>query len=78
MDVGHGDSRRTLAGSTWEVVRARHVLRHSFIWACASRGVDPRPIDERVGHKTEEMRRRYWPLYTSVRREAIASVFGRQ
>ena len=78
MDVGHGDSRRTLAGPKWEVVRARHVLRHSFISACASRGVDQRPIDERVGHTTEEMRRRYRHLYPSVQREAIASVFGRQ
>jgi integrase len=59
-------------------LRAWHVLRHSFISACASRSVDQRLIDEWVGHTTEEMRRRYRHLYPSVQREAIASVFGRQ
>jgi integrase len=78
VDVGHSDSRRTLAGSKWEVVRAWQVLRHSFISACASRGVEQRLIDEWAGHTTEEMRRRYRHLYPSVQREAIASVFGRQ
>lgn len=68
--------KRTLAGSEWEVVRGYHVLRHSFISACASRGIDQRLIDEWVGHQTGEQRRRYRHLYPGVQAEAIRSVFG--
>ncbi len=67
---------RTLAGSDWEFVRGYHVLRHSFISACASRGIDQRLIDEWVGHQTDEQRRRYRHLYPGVQAEAIRSVFG--
>lgn len=42
----------------WETMRGWHVLRHSFISALASRGVDQRLIDDFVGHQTEEQRRR--------------------
>ncbi len=66
----------TLAGGTFAVVRGLHVLRHSFISACASRAVDQRLIDEWVGHQTEEQRRRYRHLYPDVQRTAIQSVFG--
>ena len=67
---------RALRDSKWSVLKGWHVLRHSFISACASRGVDQRLIDEWVGHTTEEMRRRYRHLHPSVQKAAIASVFG--
>lgn len=67
---------RTLAGSKWEVVRGWHVLRHSFISACANKGIDQRIIDNWVGHATEEQRRRYRHLYPNTQQEAIRSVFG--
>ncbi len=68
--------KRTLAESEWEVVRGFHTFRHSFISACASRGIDQRLIDEWVGHQSEEQRRRYRHLYPSVQAEALKSVFG--
>jgi integrase len=68
--------KRTLAGSQWAVVRGFHTLRHSFISACASKGIDQRLIDEFAGHSTEEQRRRYRHLYPSVQAEALKSVFG--
>lgn len=68
--------RRAVKGSKWEVVRGWHVLRHSFVSALASRGVDQRIIDDFTGHTTEEMRRRYRHLYPNVKQQAIADVFG--
>jgi integrase len=68
--------KRTLARSEWKVVRGYHALRHSFISACASRGIDQRLIDEWVGHQSEEQRQRYRHLYPSVQAEALRSVFG--
>jgi integrase len=68
--------KRTLAGSEWGVVRGYHAFRHSFISACASRGIDQRLIDEWVGHQSEEQRRRYRHLYPSVQSTALRSVFG--
>jgi integrase len=50
-------------GTELEVIKGWHVLRHSFVSLCASRGVDQRLIDEWVGHTTEEMRRRYRVLH---------------
>lgn len=67
---------RTLAGSPWAVLRGLHVLRHSFISACANKGLDQRLIDEWVGHQTEEQRKRYRHLYPSVQAEAMKSVFS--
>jgi site-specific recombinase XerD len=52
------------------------VLRHSFISALASQGVDQRVIDEVVGHQSEEQRKRYRHLYPGVMRKAIEGVFG--
>lgn len=75
-DEVHDHFKRTLIGGKWNVVRGLHVLRHSFISACASRNVDQRLIDEWVGHQTEEQRKRYRHLYPSVQREALQSVFG--
>lgn len=67
---------RLVKGSRWENLRGWHVLRHSFISALASKGVDQRLIDDFVGHSTEEQRRRYRHLFPAVTRAAIASVFG--
>jgi integrase len=75
-DEAHDHFKRTLAGSRWEVLRGFHVLRHSFISACASQGVDQRLIDEWTGHSTEEQRKRYRHLYPSTQQEAISRVFG--
>jgi integrase len=68
--------KQTLAGSQWSVIRGWHIFRHSFISACASKGVDQRLIDEWVGHQSEEQRRRYRHLYPSVQTDALKSVFG--
>ncbi|MFN4261402.1 MAG: tyrosine-type recombinase/integrase [Gemmataceae bacterium] len=67
---------RTLKGSKWEVMKGWHVLRHSFVSALASRGVDQRLIDEFVGHETEQQRRRYRHLTPDSKQEAIQRVFG--
>jgi integrase len=74
-DEAHDHFKRTLAGSKWDVLRGFHVLRHSFISACASKAVDQRLIDEWVGHTTEEMRKRYRHLYPSAQQDALNSVF---
>ncbi|QDV33713.1 tyrosine-type recombinase/integrase [Tautonia plasticadhaerens] len=68
--------RRTITGTAWSIMPGLHCLRHSFISACASKGLDQRIIDEWVGHQTDEQRRRYRHLYPSVQREAMKSVFG--
>jgi integrase len=75
-DEAHDHFKRTVADSKWSVLRGYHVLRHSFISALASAGVDQRVIDEVVGHQSEEQRRRYRHLYPGVMKEAIRRVFG--
>jgi integrase len=75
-DEAHDHLKRTLGDSTWSVLRGYHTLRHSFISACASKGVDQRLIQEWVGHLTAEVHKRYSHLYPSVQAEAIKSVFG--
>ncbi len=75
-DEAHDHFRRTVEGSKWEAMRGYHVLRHSFISALASEGVDQRVIDEAVGHQSEEQRKRYRHLYPGVMKEAITRVFG--
>jgi integrase len=73
-DEAHDHFKRTLVGSKWEVLRGYHLLRHTFISICASRGVDQRLIDEWAGHQTEEQRKRYRHLLPSTQ-QAIASAF---
>jgi integrase len=75
-DECHDHFKRTLAGTKWEVLRGLHALRHSFISACASKGVDQRLIDEWVGHQTDEQRKRYRHLFPSVQRAALEGVFA--
>jgi site-specific recombinase XerD len=72
----HDHFQRTLAESKWSVVKGWHVLRHSFISALASKGIDQRVIDEIVGHQSEEQRLRYRHLYPEVMQAAIERVFG--
>ncbi len=67
---------RVLDDSKWSVIKGWHVLRHSFISACAAKGIDQRFIDEWVGHCSEAMRLRYRHLYPSVQAAAISRVFG--
>jgi integrase len=75
-DEAHDHFRRTVEGSKWQVLRGYHVLRHSFISALASEGVDQRVIGEVAGHQSEEQRKRYRHLYPGVMRDAIQRVFG--
>jgi len=75
-DEAHDHFKRTVEGSKWQAMRGYHVLRHSFISALASEGVDQRVIDEVVGHQSEEQRKRYRHLYPGVMKEAIQRVFG--
>ena len=72
----HHHFKQTLSGCKWAVVRGLHCLRHSFVSACASKGVDQRLIDEWVGHQTEQQRKRYRHLYPSTQQQAIKRVFG--
>lgn len=73
----HDHLKRALGNGKFEHLRGWHTLRHSFISALASKGVDQRLIDEFVGHQSEEQRRRYRHLYPSVKEQAIAQVFGK-
>ena len=75
-DEAYDHFRRTVAGSKWENMRGYHTLRHSFISALASEGVDQRIIDEIVGHQSEQQRKRYRHLYPKVMKEAIGRMFG--
>ena len=75
-DEAHDHLKRTLRGSKWEVMRGWHILRHSFISACASRGIDQRLLQAWVGHMTPAVHARYTHLYPSVQRQALDSVFG--
>jgi hypothetical protein len=68
--------QRGLRISRWKVLKGWHVLRHSFISALASKGVDQRIIDSFVGHCTEEQRRRYAHLYPDVQEQALREAFG--
>ena len=56
-DEAHDHFKRVVRGSKWDVLRGYHVLRHSFISACASKGIDQRLIDEWTGHATDERRK---------------------
>ena len=56
-------------------IRGLHCLRHSFISACASKGVDQRLVQEWAGHMNEATSNRYRHLYPSTQQEAISRVF---
>jgi integrase len=71
----HDHFKRVLVGTKWEVIRGLHCLRHSFISACASKGVDQRLVQEWTGHMNEATSKRYRHLYPSTQQEAISRVF---
>ena len=73
----HNHFKRTLADSKWQVLKGWHVLRHSFISACATNGTDQRLLDEWCGHSTEQQRKRYRHLWPDKQQQAILKVFGR-
>jgi integrase len=72
----HDHFKRVLAGTKWEGMRGLHTLRHSFISACASKGVDQRLVQEWAGHMNEATSKRYRHLYPSTQQEAIKGVFA--
>jgi integrase len=72
----HDHFKRVLAGTKWAMMRGLHTLRHSFISACASKGVDQRLVQEWAGHMNEATSRRYRHLYPSTQQEAIKGVFS--
>jgi integrase len=71
----HDHFKRVLTGTKWETVRGLHCLRHSFISACASKGVDQRLVQEWAGHMNEATSKLYRHLYPSTQQEAIRRVF---
>jgi integrase len=72
----HDHFKRVLARTKWEQMRGFHTLRHSFISACASKGVDQRLVQEWTGHMNEATSRRYRHLWPSTQQEAIKGVFS--
>ncbi len=75
-DEAHDHLQRSLADSEWKEIKGWHCFRHSFVSACASRGVDQRLVEAWAGHMSPEMSKRYAHLYPSTQQEAIAKVFG--
>ncbi len=69
---------RVLVGTKWERMRGLHCLRHSFVSACASMGVDQRLLQQWCGHMDEKTSRRYMHLYPSTQQAAIDRVFGQE
>ncbi len=74
-DEANHHFRKAVSGGKWEVLRGWHALRHSFVSACASRGVDQRLVEAWAGHMSPEMSRRYAHLYPSVQQKALSAVF---
>jgi integrase len=72
----HDHFKRVLAVTKWEPMRGLHCLRHSFISACAIKGVDQRLVQEWAGHMNEATSKCYRHLYPSTQQEAIKGVFG--
>lgn len=75
-DEAHDHLQSSLANSEWKEIRGWHCLRHRFVSACASRGVDPRLVQSWAGHMSPEMSKRYAHLYPSTQQEAMAKLFG--
>ena len=75
-DEAHWHFKQTLKDSEWGVIKGIHTLRHAFISACATKGIDQRYIDEWVGHSTDEQRRRFRHLAPASQAENLMSVFG--
>ena len=59
----------------WSVLRGWHIFRHSLASNMANAGVDPRLIDDTLGHQTEEMRKRYQHMFPQKQKAAINLLF---
>jgi integrase len=68
-----GDFRKLVKGTDFEGI-GFHALRHSFSSNLARAGVDGRIIDHFMGHRTEEMRRRYQHLFPEEKRKALSQL----
>jgi integrase len=75
IDESNHHFKKTLANGKWQVVKGWHTLRHTFVSACASKGVDQRLVESWAGHMSPEMNRRYAHLYPSAQQQALSSVF---
>jgi integrase len=76
IDRAHWTFKRITARSKWDNVRGWHVLRHSFISACATKNVPERMLMKWVGHLSPEMSARYTHLLPNVQKDVLSSVFG--
>jgi integrase len=59
----------------WSVLRGWHIFRHSLASNLANAGVDPRLIDDILGHQTEEMRKRYQHMFPQKQKAALNLLF---
>jgi integrase len=59
----------------WLIIRGWHIFRHSLASNMANAGVDPRLIDDTLGHQTEEMRKRYQHMFPQKQKAAINLLF---
>jgi integrase len=75
VQAAHTALCRVLKGTKFKTV-TWHTLRHAFVGALASAGVDQRIVDEFCSHSTEQQRHRYRHLLPAVTKAAITSVFG--
>lgn len=66
---------RAVKGSKWSVMKGYHTLRHAFVSALVTKGVDQRVIEELAGHMDEKTSRRYRHLAPSLKSDALRSVF---
>ncbi len=74
--ISTGYFRRLMKGGKWSVLHGWHTFRHSLASNMASEGIDQRMISEILGHRTEEMERRYRHLLPSKQEHALHSLFG--
>ena len=73
--ISTGYFRRLMKGGKWCVLHGWHTFRHSLASNMASAGVDQRIINEILGHRTEEMERRYRHLLPGKQENALSALF---
>lgn len=76
VSEAHDHLKRAVSESKWKKLSGWHVFRHSFVSACASKGIDQRLVESWAGHMSKDMSRRYAHLYPSTQQQAMAGVFG--
>jgi integrase len=69
--------RGAVVGGKWRVLHGWHTFRHSLASNMASAGVDQRVINEILGHRTDEMERRYRHLLPQKQAHALHGLFQR-